>query len=508
MHDVITYLEEQVKVRPKKTLFSDSNGAITYEDFRIASLKVAKALKINSVCGKPVVVLISKSVNSLVMMFGAVYARNYYVPIDPELPEERLQSIMKTLSAEVILCEKRHGDTAKHLDVKQVIIFDEICGGDISNDDIEMIMRDRKDVLDTDPLYVIFTSGSTGVPKGVVVSHRSVIDLMEQFKKEFFFTDDDVFASQAPFDFDVSVKDIYCTVSNGASMVIIDKKMFSQPINLVKKLAESHITTMIWAVSALNIIAQWNGLKNIKPGSLRRIMFSGEAISNKVLNYFRRNMPDVMYVNLYGPTEITCNCAFYKVDRPFRDDEPLPIGRAFDNTGIMLLTENGELAERGEKGEICVRGTCLALGYFGDKEKSEKSFCQNPFNRDWQERIYHTGDIAYENEFGELVFASRKDSQIKHMGHRIELGEIEIFVNALSYISGGFCYFDGMKIILFYEAQADCHEKILKDLMKKLPRYMCPNQYIRFDKMPMNNHGKIDRVKIVQDYCLKEGDSK
>lgn len=496
MHNIVTYLDQNEKLYGNKTLFSDSEIAYTYSELKNLALKIATSLLVYDKRKSPVIIFAERKVEPLAMMFGVLYSGNFYVPIDPELPTDRIESIISTLNAEILYTTKRLSGRAKELSIKSVLYIEDV-GKEIKAEELAGI---KHSVIDTDPAYAIFTSGSTGVPKGVLVSHRSVIDLMIQFKKEFEIKDTDILGNQAPFDFDVSVKDIYSTVSNGASMVVLEKALFVQPANLVKYLDDKKITVLIWAVSALNIIAAIRALKNCKPDALRLIMFSGEAISNKVLNYFRENLPSATYVNLYGPTEITCNCTFYRVDRAFEDGDPLPIGKAFENTEILLLDEDKLITEKNMPGEICVRGSSLALGYFNEKGKTEKVFCQNPLNTAYPERIYRTGDIAYLNEYGELVFASRKDSQIKHMGHRIELGEIEVVVNALDYIHSAVCAYINGKIVLFYAAETEKRVEIIKDLTQKLPRYMCPNRYIYREKLPMSAHGKIDRQKLIAEY--------
>ena len=220
---------------------------------------------------------------------------------------------------------------------------------------------------------------------------------------------------------------------------------------------------------------------------------------NRVLNYWRGYLPDVLYVNLYGPTEITCNCTFYKVDRPFQDDEPLPIGISFENTEVLLLDENNRLAK---EGEICVRGTSLALGYYNNPSKTAEAFCQNPLNTAYPERIYRTGDLGRYDEDGNLMFISRKDYQIKHMGHRIELGEIEVVANALPMIDAAVCIYDDTneKIVMFYQSQEKCDREVLQAMGKSLPKYMFPNKLCWFESLPMNKNGKFDRVALKKQY--------
>lgn len=194
-------------------------------------------------------------------------------------------------------------------------------------------------------------------------------------------------------------------------------------------------------------------------------------------------------------------CCYYRVEREFADDEAIPIGHPFENREILLLTGENRLAGEGEEGEICVRGTALTLGYYNDPVRTGEAFVQNPLNQAYPELIYRTGDMGRYNDRGELVFVSRKDYQIKHMGHRIELGEIEVNVNMLSGIRMSACIYDTKKgkIVLYFVG--DLSEKELTATLKtKLPRYMLPNRIIRIESMPLTANGKLDRIALKRSY--------
>lgn len=495
--NVLEYLEAAAKRFPDKIVFADSKTEITYAEFMDRAKRVGSGLirRFGSKWTRgPVAVLIDRSVQPLVSFFGVIYSGNFYVPVDRRMPYERIRLILNTLDARVLIAEKKDDRFPEQLS----------CGGEVCYQeelleeavDPEALLQVQRRQTDTDPLYAIFTSGSTGVPKGVVVAHRSVIDLADQFKKEFDFDENTVIGNQAPFDFDVSVKDIFSTIKNQASMYVIPQVMFSFPAKLIRYLNEKKINTIIWAVSALRIIENLKGFASEVPQYLRTIMFSGEVMSVRVLNYWRGYFPEARFVNLYGPTEITCNCTFYKIEREYTEDEVLPIGRAFENESVFLLDGDRLIEKPGEPGEICVRGTCLALGYYNNPEKTAEAFCQNPLNRAYPERIYRTGDIGKYDLQGQLVFISRKDAQIKHMGHRIELGEIEAAVNALELLDTGVCLSVGEDIVLCYQAALPAERDILRALGKKLPKYMLPTKLLWYPALPMNKNGKIDRVRL------------
>lgn len=510
--NVLEYLESSCEKFPDKIVFADDKLTITYSEFLQQARFLGAYLLEHELDGRkgvPVAVFIDRSVQCLSGFFGAVYSGCFYVPIDRQMPAARIALILDTLKPQVILGEEKDLKILNALErTEKLVVLSEVIQAveELNETQINLLLDVRRMSLDTDPLYAIFTSGSTGVPKGVLVSHRSVIDLIDNFKEEFAFDDSCIFGNQAPFDFDVSVKDIYSTIKNASTMYVIPKVMFSFPAKLIAFMNEKKINTIIWAVSALRIIENLNAFTGEIPKYLRTAMFSGEVMHNKVLNYWRKYLPDVQYVNLYGPTEITCNCTFYKVDRPFADDEVLPIGKAFLNSGVFLLDGDRLVEKNNEAGEICIKGTSLALGYYNNAEKTREAFCQNPLNTAYPERIYRTGDIGMFNADGELIFMSRKDDQIKHMGHRIELGEIEAAANSLDFLDAAVCIYDKAegKIVMFYQSEAPCDKELLKAMGKKLPKYMFPNKLCHFEKLPLNKNNKIDRTYLREHFITSE----
>lgn len=497
--NVLEYLEHSASLHPAKTAFVDDAGQVTYGELLAQARAVGSHLAglAGGRTNRPVAVCIDRNVGSLVAFLGVAYSGNFYVPLDLQMPAKRIELMLRTLQAETVVVRRQDAGRFRDMNIfsGNTVCFEDAAAAPMDAAGLALI---RSRMIDTDPLYAVFTSGSTGVPKGVVVCHRSVIDLVEQFTETFGFTADSVFGNQAPFDFDVSVKDIYLALKNGATLRIIPKMLFTVPARLVEHLNQTGINTIIWATSALRIIANLKALDKTPPRQLSRIMFSGEVMPNKVLNYWRGHLPEAMYVNLYGPTEITCNCTYYKVDRPFGDLDVLPIGVPFRNTDILLLNAENRRAGPDEIGEICVRGTSLALGYYNNPEKTAAAFCQNPLNTAYPELIYRTGDLGKYNAAGELLFLSRKDFQIKHMGHRIELGEIEVALNALPFLDAAACLYDeaNEKIVLFYQAAQPCDKEIVLALRESLPKYMTPNRMVHYTQLPMNKNGKIDRVKL------------
>ena len=358
-------------------------------------------------------------------------------------------------------------------------------------------------IIDTDLAYVFFTSGSTGVPKGVAITQRSIIDYIDWAAEEFSIDENVKIANQAPFYFDNSILDIYLCMSCGATLYIPPEMYYAFQAKLLAYLEEKKITFIFWVPSALVGSANSGLLERFDLSAIKKVLFCGEVMPNRHLNIWRRVLPEAEFANLYGPTEITDVCSFFRVNREFADDDPLPIGKACRNTEIMLLDdENCLITEPDKKGELCVRGTSLSVGYYANEEKTSVAFVQNPLNPYYEEKIYRTGDLAHYNEFGEIMFDGRKDFQIKHMGYRIELGEIETAILSMEEIDNACCLYDEEHkriVSVFQSKQGIDGLAIRKRLMSILPKYMIPSEYFAVEKMPLNDNGKINRKQLKND---------
>lgn len=500
MKNVLEFLEQAAAAYPNKTAFTDENKCISYSEALSSAKAVGTALSSLHITNRPVAVLIDKSAISLCAFFGVVYSGNFYVVVDTNMPADRVNTIFQTLSPAAVLTDRANLEKAGALKFGgEIFLYEEVSRTQPDEAALHLV---RRNMIDTDPLYALFTSGSTGVPKGAVISHRGAISYADWVTEAFSISSDTVFGNQTPFYFSMSVLDIFSTIKNAATLHIIPKKYFSFPVKLLAYLNEKQVNTIYWVPSALCIVANWKALQYVRVPTLKKVLFAGEVMPVKQLNLLMRDLPGALFANLYGPTEVTDICTYYIVDRTFSDDESLPIGSACDNCGVFVIKDDNTQAQPGEEGELCVRGSFLAMGYYNNEEKTSQAFVQNPLNPHYPETVYKTGDIVKYNEKGELLYVSRKDFQIKHMGYRIELGEIETAVNAVEGMKTCACIYDAEKekIVLVYAGDKLDDKMVMDSLRQKLPSYMLPNKVKQVKAMPYNANGKIDRVWLKNNY--------
>ncbi|MCH5267701.1 MAG: amino acid adenylation domain-containing protein [Lachnospiraceae bacterium] len=497
--NVLEYLENTVMRLPDKVAFADENESLTFQQVYEKSRSIGSTLANLGAVREPVVIYMEKSPSAITAFFGVIYGGCFYVPIDEEMPKRRIELILETTGAKYLIYDENTRDKLGELGFAGTALsYQESVDGEISEDKLAAI---RSQALDVDPIYVLYTSGSTGVPKGVIGHHRGVIDYIENLSDVLQFTEDTVFGNQTPLYMDASMKEVYPTIKFGATTWLVPKSSFMFPVQVVEFLNEHQINTICWVVSALTMLSAFGTFDSVKPKYLHTVAFGGEVFPIKQFNLWKQTLPDAEFYNLYGPTEITGVCTYYHAERLFEEKEVIPAGRPFKNTRIILLDDEGKSVANGEMGEICIQGTCLTHGYYNNPEKTKEVFSQNPLNSCYPDFIYRTGDLGKWNDEGQLIYVSRKDFQIKHMGHRIELGEIEADVALIDGVKTCCCIFipESGKMVLFYVGDVD-KRTLTVALKDRLPRYMIPNAVLQLDALPLSTNGKMDRKKMQEIY--------
>lgn len=496
MKHLLECLDATARRWPERPAFGDEAGTLTWAEVALAVQRVGTALARQGVQRRPVALYLDHRVPCLLTMLGTLAAGGFYTVLDTAQPPERVRRITDQLAPVLLVTDEEHRAAAEALGLDcPLLLWESAC---TEEPDPYLLQRLRQDALDVDLAYVLFTSGSTGAPKGVAVQHRAVLAYSAWAAETFGIDETTVFGNQTPFYFSMSVTDLYTALRTGAQLQVLPKRLFSFPVQLLDYLTTHGVNTLYWVPSALGGVVRWKALDYTALPPLRTILFAGETMPTPYLNYWRAHYPAALFANLFGPTETTDICAYYIVDRPFADDEPLPIGRACDNCGLLVLTEDNRPAAPGQVGELCVRGSFLAAGYYNMPEKTAQRFCPNPLQPHYPETIYRTGDLVCYGEDGLLRYMGRTDNQIKHMGYRIELGEIETAAYGQEGLQSCACLYDAARdrLVLFFTAGRDLTDALRARLADRLPGYMQPALYRRLKAMPQNQNGKIDRAAL------------
>ena len=368
----------------------------------------------------------------------------------------------------------------------------------LSNNEKKLIYKSLDSRLEKissdDVAYVMFTSGSTGSPKGVAISHRSVLNFIDWVRDTYNITPQTKFAGINALHFDNSVFDLYGSIYNGASLIPISNDLLNSPLDTINTLQSNKANIWFSVPSYLIFCMRMKAIKPKRFMSFTKIIFGGEGFPKNNLSKLKSLLPEhVELFNVYGPTEGTCICSSHCVnDYDFvNESEFCTLGNIAKNFNYKFINKD----ERGI-GELMIGGDQLALGYFNDHELTEQKFIYD-YSLPIIQRYYLTGDLMRETSHG-LYFHGRKDFQIKHMGYRIELEEIEAVFNLSNLFIETTAVYQTQgefgKIILHVVLISNKTQKSEVEIIaKKLPVYMRPHHVCYHKSLPKNQNGKIDR---------------
>ncbi|MEO8494264.1 MAG: amino acid adenylation domain-containing protein [Planctomycetota bacterium] len=497
LHELV---EAQTNKTPQSVAVVFGDERLTYAELNSRANQLAHFLKARGAGPDGLVGLfVDRSPLMLIGMLGILKAGSAYVPLTPGTPYDRLTYMLDQCGTPLVVTTRDHegqlpprGGTTIRLDADWPEIAAE------SGDNLNTPSRD------SDLAYVIFTSGSTGKPKGVQLEHRSVVNFLNSMSKRPGIDANDVLLAVTTMTFDISVLELFLPLTVGASVVIVDREVAADGMQLARRLQQSGATIMqaTPATWRLLIDAGWQGDPALK------ILCGGEALPRDLAEKLLRSGGSVW--NMYGPTETTIWSA---IDRVQAGDGPVPIGRPIDNTQLYILDSRLRPVPPGVTGDLYIGGDGLARGYLHEPQLTAERFVADPFHSGSDQRFYKTGDLARYRAGGNIEFLGRTDFQVKIRGFRIELGEIEALLNTHPGLRESVVTarqtgpsIDDKQLVAYFIPASDVVPNVseLRDFLRQeLPDYMLPSTFVRLESFPLNPAGKVDRQALPQPEGLR-----
>lgn len=448
-------------------------------------------------------VVLPRSTDMLIAVLGILRAGCAYVPLDPDYPAARIETVLTDCDARFVVAGREHARVYADLGVTRVTVSDTVPGS------VENVSHPH------DLSYLIYTSGSTGVPKGVMIEHRSVVNRLTWMQRRYPLAADDVILQKTPVTFDVSVWELFWWAITGAEVALLEVGGERDPRRIADAI-EAHAVTVIHFVPSMlaAFVDELAADRTIVPriAGLRRVFCSGEALPPALVRRFHAAFTAVgqrppQLVNLYGPTEATVDVSYF--DCPDTGDalDVVPIGRPIDNIDLLVLDESGRRMPIGVPGELNIAGVGLARGYRGRPDLTAAAFVDDlsvPGRR-----RYRTGDLARWLANGSLEYLGRFDDQVKIRGNRITLGEVQNAILGCRGVRAAAVVDEqsdthGLHLVGYFVGDAVTGEEIAEQIATRLPRYMIPTRLLRVDRIPLTRNGKADRKALAREAATAE----
>ncbi len=505
LHELLEY---QAKFFPNKEAICSKDQSLTYADIDISANAIANELLSKEISVEDyVIVFLERSLELIPSIFGVLKSGGVYVPIVSSTPRNRLKSIIDDTRAKVIITCSKLLDSLPSCNCN-IILADNLLNN-LKDYDLK---KPAVDVNSSNLAYAIFTSGTSGKPKGVLIEHHSVFNRIGWMQNEYPIDANDVLIQKTPISFDVSIWELFWWTLVGAKLILLENGFEKDPHKIIDCINKNEVSAIHFVPSMFNTFVMC--LHNMTPSnvskikSLKWLFCSGEELQSQPVSEFYqlclKNNIATTVVNLYGPTEATVDVTYYTC--PPELNSPIPIGKPIDNTEIYIVNDKNEILSDGEVGELVICGVNLARGYLNRTKLTNEKFISLRKPDGKVVKAYKSGDQAYYNQNGELIYKGRIDGQIKLRGNRIELSEIENTIISFKGIGECACILKDRKkesahIIAFIITNEKINtEELSIFLSDTLPSYMIPSKYINTKQLPLSTNGKLDRDKLLNDY--------
>lgn len=489
--NILQYLEKTVTWLPWKRALWDDGEEMTFEQLYNDARAMGSYLIRRGIRREPVAVLMGRRPKTVGAFLGVVYGGDYFVPLDGNLSVSRLETLLDKVQPKVVLCD---GETfpklAESAFASARVRYEDAVREPLTQAGLDMV---RAKQVDTDPVCVMFSPRQDGETVGIISSHRSLAESTEQLGDILRCDSNTVFGSRTELFESACLREIMCALKYGASACLIPQRMFSFPETLLDYLGQQRINTVCWPSQVMTAAASTGALEKNPPVGLHTLAFF--YLPAWQLSRWQRVLPEARFLSLYGPEEASCLCCCNEISRRIAPGENVPLGKPVPNTGILLLDEEGRDVPVGTPGEICIRGTCLSLGYFRDRERTNDAFPQNPLNPDWPERIFRTGELGRMNYRGELEYLGRNRGEIPLLDQQVAIGQVERAAQACRGVQFVSCLFRETGMHLYYTGSCTPKE-LIEQLRLALPRHRMPRGCYRLKLMPMTPGGSIDRDRL------------
>lgn len=485
---IVSAFQKVVDTHKNKIALKCNHDTLTFKQLDILSNKFANFLKFKLDIDKkkPIALMLENGFYRYISVYGVLKFGGYYLPFETNMEMGRVLQLLNESKCQVLFINKKQLDDFKDNIPNNIEI---ICVEDI---DFNCLNEDYSitNVSSNSLAHMIFTSGSTGKPKGVCLEHRGIVSLCKCVGRKFHLNENDISISLMAFSFDGCGIDLFVYLLNAASVICLpNRNIISRNPKEINRICNENDVSVLMLPTAMAELFIYQ-----KNTSLRLLFCGGEKLSIE-------NYDNISYqiCNIYGPTECTIFNTFYEVKK---GEKNIPIGKPVDNTKIYMIDTYGRILPQGAIGELCISGYGVAKGYYLDEKKTKNKFVTLKNLNGEPERIYKTGDFAYWNEYGNVIYCGRKDEQIKICGYRVELNEIKECARKYPQINDCTVIFDksaeNPSIIAFYTSDIPIEtSSIIEFISKTLPSYMVPKRWIKVNDIPYTINGKVDKFKLL-----------